>query len=117
MEESAYSLLQRGRQLLETNNPAQAAFVLERAYRLEPEKQSIVEPLAIACYNFGRYGEALDYFTKLVELNPSSSYAHFGLGMSLKKTGYQTRARGHLKMACAMEPESELFKKALARCF
>ncbi|RJQ52336.1 MAG: hypothetical protein C4521_10705 [Actinobacteria bacterium] len=116
MEETAYALLQKGRHLLETNNPAQAAHVLERAHRLEPDKQSILEPLAIATYNFGRYEQALDYFSMLVELNPSNSYAHFGLGLSLKKTGSMARARGHLKMACAMEPGSELFKLALAGC-
>lgn len=116
MEETAYALLLRGRHFLETNNPAQAAFVLERALVLEPNKQSILEPLAIALYNFGKYAQALVHFTKLADLNPSSSYAHFGLGMCLKKSGEVERARGHLKMACAMEPNSELFKRALAGC-
>ncbi len=116
MEDTAYGLLKKGRRLLETNNPAQAAHVLERAHRLEPDKQSILEPLAIATFNFGRYEQARDYFAQLVELNPSNSYAHFGLGLSLKKTGDLPKARGHLKMACAMDPTSELFRKALTRC-
>lgn len=116
MEETAYALLQRGRHLLETNNPAQAALVLGRAHELEPEKQSIIEPLAIALYNFGKYSEARRHFSKLVDLCPTNSYAHFGLGMCLKKAGEIVRARGHLKMACAMEPNSEIFTRALARC-
>lgn len=116
MEETAYALLQQGRHMLRTNNPAQAAFVLERAHELEPEKQSIIEPLAIALYNFGKYEEARAYFALLVELNPASSYGHFGLGMCLKMVGERVRARGHLKLACAMEPGSELFRRALSRC-
>jgi Flp pilus assembly protein TadD len=116
MEESAYTLLQRGRHLLETNNPAQAACVLERAHELEPEKKSIIEPLAIALYNFGKYVEAQAHFERLVDLDPSNSYAHFGLGMCLKKAGDRVRARGHFKLACAMEPESKLYSRALARC-
>ncbi len=116
MEETAYALLQQGRHLLETKNPAQAAFVLERAHRLEPDKQSILEPLAIASFNFGKYEKARQYFSRLVELNPSNSYAHFGLGMSLKKTGDLKRARGHLKLACAMDPSSDLFRDALEGC-
>lgn len=116
MEETAYVLLQKGRHLLETNNPAQAACVLERAHKLEPEKRSIIEPLAIACYNFGRYEQAQEYFAKLVDLDPSNSYGHFGLGMCFKKAGDLIHARGHLKLACAMEPASKLFADALARC-
>lgn len=116
MEETAYALLQQGRHLLESNNPAQAALVLERARVLEPEKQSIIEPLAVALYNFGKYPEAQVQFEKLIELDPSNSYAYFGLGMCFKMAGDVVRARGQLKLACAMEPESELFARALARC-
>ena len=116
MEETPYALLQKGRHLLETNNPAQAACVLERAHRLEPEKQSIIEPLAIACYNWGQYERAFEHFTKLVELDPSNSYAHFGLGMCFKRAGDIVLSRGPLKLACAMEPSSRLFTDALARC-
>ncbi|TME80074.1 MAG: hypothetical protein E6I45_11685 [Chloroflexi bacterium] len=51
--ESAYSLFQRGRELLGKRHHAQAATVLERAARLEPGKASILEALGRAYYNSG----------------------------------------------------------------
>ncbi|MGP1674704.1 MAG: hypothetical protein ACTS8Z_05785, partial [Candidatus Limnocylindrales bacterium] len=46
--ETAYDLLQRGGALLGRRHHAQAAIVLERADRLEPDKQSILEALGRA---------------------------------------------------------------------
>jgi len=112
--ESAYSLLIKGIKLLETENPAQAALVLERAKMLEPEKASIREALARAYFNFGRYHLARQEFEKALVIDPTNHYAHFGLGLSLKKIGDIIGAGRHLKLAVAMEPD-EVYEEALRR--
>ncbi len=113
--EGAYALLQRGHELLHRRHHAQAAVVLERARRLEPRRGSIMEALGRAYYNSGDYPRAAEAFGRLVEIDPVAAYGHFGLGLSLRRLGRRDRARGHLRLAVAMAPHSELFRHALRR--
>ena len=112
--ETAYSLLLKGRQLLRTKNPAQAAVVLERAKKLEPRKGSIREALGQAYYNYGQYHLAKKEFKEALNLDPTNHYAHFGIGLCFNRTGNTTAACGHLKLAIAMEPD-ERYKEALKK--
>jgi Flp pilus assembly protein TadD len=113
--ETAYGLLQRATALMKRRHHAQAAVLLERAARLEPGKGSIVEALARAYYNSGQHARAVDAFSELLEIDPSTAYGHFGLGQSLKQVGEIDRARTHLRLAVALAPESPLYRGALAR--
>ena len=74
-----------------------------------------MEALGRAYYNSGDYGRAAEAFGRLVEIDPVAAYGHFGLGQSLKRLGRRDRARGHLRLAVAMAPDSELYRFALAR--
>ena len=113
--ESAYALLQRGHELMARRHDAQAAVVLERAAALEPGKGSILEALGRACYNSGQRERAADVFRALLEVDPSSDYAHYALGQSLKKLGRIDEARTHLRLAVALDPASALYRGALDR--
>lgn len=113
--ETAYGLLQRGKALMKRRHNAQAAVLLERARQLEPGKGSIVEPLARAYYNSGQHGLAAGAFEELLEIDPSSAYAHFGLGQSLKQIGRRDSARTHMRLAVALAPHSALYRQALER--
>ena len=113
--ETAYALLQRGEELLQRRHHAQAAIVLERADRLEPHRQSILEALGRAYYNSGQHEQARRTFSQLLELEPSAHYAHYALGQSLKRLGRTSEARTHLKLAVALSPRTGLYRQALAR--
>lgn len=113
--ESAYDLLQRGEALLRDRHHAQAAIVLERAARLEPRKQSILEALGRAYFNSGQHERARAAFSELLELDPSAHYAHYALGQSLKRLRRTAEARTHLKLAVALSPDTPLYQEALAR--
>jgi Flp pilus assembly protein TadD len=113
--ESAYGLLQRGQELLRDRHHAQAATVLARAARLEPGKGSILEALGRAQYNSGQHAAAAETFEKLLEIDPSAHYAHYALGQSLKQLGRSKEARTHLRLACALSPNSRLYQSALSR--
>jgi tetratricopeptide (TPR) repeat protein len=113
--ETAYGLFQRASALLKRRHHAQAAVLLERADRLEPNKGSIVEALARAYYNSGQHQRAADEFEHLLEIDPSAAYGHFGLGQSLKMLGRRDEARVHLRLAVALAPNSALYRNALAR--
>lgn len=113
--ETAYGLFQRAEALMRRRHHAQAAVLLERAARLEPGKGSIVEALARAYYNSGQHRRAAGSFEALLAIDPSAAYGHFGLGQSLKQIGRRAQARTHLRLACAMAPDSRLYRDALAR--
>ena len=44
-----------------------------------------------------------------------NDYAHFGIGLCAIRNGDPDRARGHLKLATVMRPDSEDYRVALAR--
>jgi tetratricopeptide (TPR) repeat protein len=113
--ESAYDLLQRGHELLDQRHHAQAAVVLERADRLEPGKGSILEALGRAYYNSGQTERARATFAGLLDVDPSSHFAHYATGQSLKRLGRIDEARTHLRLAVALSPGTPLYDGALAR--
>jgi len=113
--ETAYGLFQRAGALMKKRHHAQAAVLLERADRLEPRKGSIIEALGRAYYNSGQHQASADTFERLLDLDPSSAYGHFGLGQSLKMLGRRDEARAHLRLAVALAPNSQLYQNALAR--
>jgi tetratricopeptide (TPR) repeat protein len=113
--ESAYALLQRGQDLIRSRHHAQAAVVLERAARVEPGKGSILEPLGRAYHHSGQYDRAREIFEQLLEVDPSAHWAHFAVATTLRKLGRTAEARTHLRLAVALCPTSELYRRALAR--
>jgi Flp pilus assembly protein TadD len=111
----AYERFMDGRALLSSGNVHAAVVALERARDLEPEQGSIRETLARAYFRTRRFADAEAEFAKAVELDPVNDYAHFGLGLCAMRAGDPDRARGHLKLATVMRPDSEDYRDALER--
>jgi Flp pilus assembly protein TadD len=112
-EGDVYEWYQRGIQLLRDGNPAAAATLLVRAAAVEPESRSILEALARAQYDAGRYQEAVISFTALTALSPTDDYAHFGLGLAASRSGELRVAAEHLALAVAMRPDVGHYTRAL----
>ncbi len=108
-----YEWYQRGVSLLENDDPAPAAQLLEHAAAAEPSSRSVREALARAQFNCGQYSAAADNFRHIVEENPSEDYAQFGLGLSLVRVGRLQRAVEHLALAAAMRPDIGHYTRAL----
>jgi tetratricopeptide (TPR) repeat protein len=112
-EGGVYEWYRRGLDLLGEGHPAAAATLLTRAAEAEPESRSILEGLARAQYDAGRYEEAMDTFTALIARNPTDDYAHFGLGLAASRAGALRLAAEHLALAVAMRPERGHYGRAL----
>jgi len=110
----AYERFMDGQELLTSGNPYAAVIALERARDLEPEKSSIREALARAYFRTRRFADAEVEFAKVVDLDPVNDYAYFGLGLCAMRLGHPDLARGHLKLATVMRPDSEAYRDALA---
>jgi tetratricopeptide (TPR) repeat protein len=108
-----YLLYQRGLRLLERGSAAAAAQLLERAAAAEPQSRSVLEALARAQFDAGRYAAAADNFRRIVEASPADDYAQFGLGLALSRTGNPRAAAEHLALAAAMRPNLRHYTEAL----
>jgi Flp pilus assembly protein TadD len=104
---------QRGLELLSRGSPAAAAQILERAATVEPDSRSVREALARAQFDARRYTEAADNFRLIVEASPADDYAHFGLGLSLARSGDPASAAEYLALAAAMRPDHKHYTDAL----
>ena len=96
---SVYEWYRRGLQLLSERHPDAAATLLARAADAEPASRSILEALARAQYDAGRYAEAIASFTRLIAVNPTDDYAHFGLGLAASRSGELRLAAGMAAVA------------------
>ena len=112
-QETAYELLQKGKELLVEDNPAQAALVLERALRVVPRKGSILEVLGRAYYRCGRYIDAAISFEEAVEVDPTNDYAHYCLGLCYLKLKRNREAGKHFKLAWVLRPGEMYREKAI----
>jgi tetratricopeptide (TPR) repeat protein len=112
-EGGVYEWYRRGLDLLGAGNPAAAATLLTRAAEAEPGSRSILEALARAQYDAGRYEAAMEAFTALIARNPTDDYAHFGLGLAASKAGALRLAAEHLALAVAMRPDLGHYARAL----
>ena len=110
-----YEWFQRGLELLRDGHPAAAATLLGRAADNEPHSRSILEALARAQYDAGRYTDAVAAFTALTGLNPTDDYAQFGLGLAASRAGELQLAAEHLALAVAMRPDVGHYARALRR--
>ncbi|HEY0933613.1 MAG TPA: tetratricopeptide repeat protein [Trebonia sp.] len=102
-----------GLELLSKGSPAAAAQVLQRAANAEPNSRSVREALARAQFDSGQYPVAADNFRMIVEASPADDYAHFGLGLSLARTGDHAAAAEYLALAAAMRPDRKHYTDAL----
>jgi Flp pilus assembly protein TadD len=108
-----YEWYRRGLDLLASGDAAAAATLLARAAEAEPGSRSVLEALARAQYDTGRYREAIDSFTELAAVNPTDDYAQFGLGMAASRAGELGLAAEHLALAVAMRPDLGHYARAL----
>ncbi len=113
--QAAYDLFCMGKKLLNEKKPTQAARLLERAKELEPGKGSILEALGRAYFSYGETKLAKKQFEEALVIDPTNAYAQYCLGICLEKMGELNLARGHLRLAAAMEPDNKLYLDKLMR--
>ena len=108
-----YDWYRRGLDLLKNGSPEAAAQLLVHAAAAHPESPSILEALARAQFDAGRYAEAAETFGGIVEDDPADHYARYGLGMALMRLGRLEAAVEQLALAAAMRPDQQHYATAL----
>jgi Flp pilus assembly protein TadD len=101
-------LLERGRLFRESGNPSAAARYLSEAATAAPADRAVLTELALAHFQSAALGPAERAARRLVELDPSDSYARLLLGRALARQGRHPEAVPHLRLAAAMTDAPEV---------
>lgn len=88
--------------------------ILEAARAAEPANVKIVNNLGVFSAKAGRVDDAIDYFGKAAELDPSSYEAWYNKGLLLRDKSQMREARAALERAVACRPTSAVAATALA---
>lgn len=99
---TTHELLQRGRLFRESGDPSSAARYLSEAATAAPDNRAILTELALAHFESAALPKAESVARRLIELDPSDSYAHLLLGRTLARQSRHTEAIPHLRLAAAM---------------
>ena len=108
-----YDWFVRGLALLEGGNAEAAAELLAHARSAEPSSASILEALARATFDAGRYTRAAELFAELADASPDNDYARFGLGLTRLRMGDVPAGVEQLAMAATMRPGRQDYQRAL----
>lgn len=91
-----------GEELLESRYPRDAARVLRRVVEDSPDHASAWELLARAHFAAAQLRPAEDAFRRLIELEPTSGWAHTALGLTLDRQSRHREGAVLHRVAAAM---------------
>jgi Flp pilus assembly protein TadD len=97
-----FDAFRSGEDLLESRFPRDAARVLRRVVDAEPGHAAAWELLGRAHFAAAQLRPAEDAFRRLVELEPTSAWAHTALGLSLDRQSRHREGAVHHRLAGAM---------------
>jgi Flp pilus assembly protein TadD len=99
--------LRRADTLVRNRRPTEALEALAPLLSDEPDARSVLEIAGRAYFHSSQLGRAERAFSRLVELDPTDSYARFALGRVCERQSRISEAIGHYKVAVALTPRPE----------
>ena len=81
--------------------------VMER----KPNNKELLNNIAHAMYDTKKYNEALDYFKKLLDLDPKDAPSLFMAGLTLQKLGQKEKGQKICDNAIAMDPSLTRYRQ------
>lgn len=99
--------LRRADDLVRDRRPAEALALLAPLLSDEPDSRSVLELAGRAYFHTSQLARAERTFGRLVELDPTDDYARFALGRVCERQSRHAEARGHYRVAVALNPRSE----------
>jgi Flp pilus assembly protein TadD len=100
-------LLDRGRMFRESGDPSTAARVLSEVASAAPDNRAVLTELALAHFQSAALGRAEEVARRLLDLDPSDSYARLLLGRALARQNRHAEAVPQLRLAAAMTDDAD----------
>lgn len=101
-EMSVFEAFRAGEELLDSRFPRDAVRVLRKVAEAEPHNAAAWELLGRAHFAAAQLEPAEQAFRRLVELEPTSAWAHTALGLSLDRQSRHPEGATFHRMAAAM---------------
>jgi tetratricopeptide (TPR) repeat protein len=77
----------------------------------KPNNKELLNNMAHALYETKKYNDALNYFQKLLDLNPKDAQSLFMCGMVLQKTGQKEKGQKICDNAIAIDPSLSKYRQ------
>ena len=77
----------------------------------KPNNKELLNNIAHALYDTKKYNEALDYFTKILNLNPNDATTLYMAGMTFQKLGQKEKGQKICDHAIAMDPSLSRYRQ------
>ncbi|WP_369199539.1 tetratricopeptide repeat protein [Streptomyces sp. PU-14G] len=99
-------------QLLEARDPRGAVDLLDGVIEEHPEHRGARLLRARAYFLAARLRSAEQEFQWVLEREPDNAFAHFALARTLQRAARDQEARGHFKLAAALNPRPDFVEAA-----
>jgi len=77
----------------------------------KPNNRELLNNIAHAMYDTQKYNEALDYFTKILNLNPQDATTLYMAGLTFQKLGQKEKGQKICDHAIAMDPSLSKYRQ------
>ena len=81
--------------------------ILER----KPNNKELMNNIAYAMYDTKKYNEALDYFTKLLHINPKDATTLYMAGLTFQKLGQKEKGQKICDNAIELDPALKMYRQ------
>ncbi len=77
----------------------------------KPNNKELLNNIAHALYDTKKYNEALDYFTKILNLNPKDATTLYMAGLTFQKLGQKEKGQKICDHAIEMDPSLSRYRQ------
>lgn len=90
---------------------AEGLAVMKEVLEKRPSDMGLLEMIAEACYDGGKYDEAITYYNKILALDEKKAEALYMMGMAYQKKGQTDNGRRLCDKAISMDPSLSSLKQ------
>lgn len=113
-EDIPYIYSYMGNCLQDQGKYSDAISVLRHGLALDEERPDLHNMMGVCSYKLQKYAQAVDHFTRAVELMPSSAIDYANLGVNYRKLNDTHQAIKNLEIALSLDPSIEFAQTQLA---
>jgi tetratricopeptide (TPR) repeat protein len=89
---------------------AEGLEVMKQVLEKRPTDIGLMDMIAEACYNAGKYDDAITYYNKILAVDEKKAEALYMMGMAYQKKGQEQNGRALCDKAIAMDPSLSSLK-------
>ena len=97
--------------LMNAGKFAEGLEMMKQTLAKRPTDIGLIDMIAEACYDAGKYDEAINFYNKILEIDNKKTDALYMMGMAYQKKGQVDNGRALCDKAIAMDPSLRNLKQ------